>query len=68
MLHALTVHQTLPLQLAATQALHVNVTLGTKEKMEARAPSAKQALIKMVWGQSLVQAVHLHQYLLLAAL
>ena len=68
MLHALTVHQTLPLQLAASQALPVNVMLGTQEKMEAHAHSVKQALIKMVWGQPLVQAVPLLQYLHLEAL
>ena len=40
MLLVLTVHQTLPLQLAASQILPVHVTLGTQEQMEPHARSA----------------------------
>ena len=40
---ALIVHQTLSLQVAVSQQVTVNVTMGTKEQMEAHARSAQQA-------------------------
>jgi len=55
------------LQLAASQKAPVNVTLGTREKMEARARSAALARIKLNWGLQLVQTVLLHRPLQLAA-
>jgi len=57
------VHQTLSLQLAASQIPHVNVTLGIQDKMEARARSAtKAALIKLIWdlrGALIVQQANI---------
>jgi len=40
---ALIVHQTLSLQVAVSQSMTVNVTMGTREQMEAHARSAQQA-------------------------
>jgi len=45
------VYPTLHHQLEASQTLSVNVTLGTKDKMEVYVPSATQALIKIDSGQ-----------------
>ena len=42
------VHQTLSLQVAVSQSMIVNVTMGTREQMEAHARSAQQANIIQV--------------------
>jgi len=66
LLLALTVHQTLLLQLAASRTPPVNVTLGSREKMEPNARSATPAPMHLDWGL-LVQAVLPLQSLQLAA-
>jgi len=63
---ALIVHQTLPLQLVASQTPLVNVMPGSQEKMEPRARSAPPALLNPEWGL-LVYYVLLIQSQLLAA-
>jgi len=60
------VPQILSLQLAASQIPPVNVTLGTREEMEAHAHCAAKARINLVWVL-LVQTVPRIQYLHLEA-
>ena len=55
-----------PLRIKAT-LLTVNVTLDTREKMEAPARSAVSTNTKKVWGQVLVRIVHQTRSLQLAA-
>jgi len=67
LLLAPTVHQTLPRQLEASQTLPVNVTMGTREKVEAHAPSALSTHTKHAWGLEFALIVLLTLSLQLAA-
>jgi len=61
------VHQTPPLQLAASQIFRADVTLVILGQTEPHARSAVSINTKQEWGRLLALLVHLIQFLQLAA-
>jgi len=67
LLHALIVHPTLSLQMAASLKPHVNVRLDIREKMREHVRNAASTITKQAWGLRLALIVHQTPPLLLAA-